>query len=253
MSSNTPDSLLWQGLRPEARDLLEMRNYSASPPLAQLSGSGLPISALLRKDDFFEAWIPGVEIVPRTVYQQPGRGYFAEFVRQHEGVPAKLSYWPQQWATATMFAGSVKGFHIHPPSIPADFAPEAWFRRLFVEEPENMALRSYAKEQWDLMFFTRGICEMILVDERAGLERRIMRFRIDGDNRPGPNNAGVVIPPGVAHALRCMSSEDLVMVYGTSTPFDPKYEGRIGSAVENSILPEDWQAYLSGKMTSQVL
>lgn len=246
MAPNSPDPELWKGLRPEARAQLEMRDYSPSSPQEQLAGAGVPIGALRDREAFADAWIPGVEIVPRTVYQQPGRGFFAEFARQHEGVPERLAYWPQQWATATMFAGTAKGFHIHPPQIPADTTPEAWFQRLFVEEPDNMALRNYTAEQWDLMFFTRGICEMILVDERAGMDRNVMRFRIDGDNRPGPNNCGVVIPPGVGHALRCLSSEDLVMVYGTSTPFDPSFEGRIGSAVENLLLPEDWQTYLDG-------
>lgn len=246
MAPNSPDPELWKGLRPEARAQLEMRDYSRVSPKELLAGAGVPIGALLNREEFVDGWIPGVEILPRTVYQQPGRGYFAEFARQHEGVPEHMEYWPQQWATATMYAGSAKGFHIHPPKIPSDTTATAWFQRLFVEEPENMKLRKYTEEQWDLMFFTRGICEMILVDERSGLARRVMRFRIDGDNRPGPNNAGVVIPPGVGHALRCMSSEELVMVYGTSTPFDPSYEGRIGSAIENSQLPKDWQAYLQG-------
>ena len=85
---------------------------------------------------------------------------------------------------------------------------------------------------------------MILVDEREGLTRRIMRFTISGDSKPGNDNAAVVIPPGVGHALRSIGNEDLIMVYGTSTTFNPDWEGRIGSAIENAPLPPDWADYL---------
>ena len=94
------------------------------------------------------------------------------------------------------------------------------------------------------MFFLTGICEMILVDEREGLTRRVMRFTIHGDGKPGANNAAVVIPPGVAHALRSIGNEDLIMVYGTSTTFNPDWEGRIESGIEAAPLPADWSAYL---------
>jgi hypothetical protein len=92
----------------------------------------------------------------------------------------------------------------------------------------------------------RGAVEMLLVDERAGMERRVMRFIIEGDNRRGPNNAGVVIPAGVAHALRCEGGEDVIMVYGTSTKFEPAFEGRIADSVERAPLPEDWARYVAG-------
>src|SRR6478735_7770925 len=100
-------------------------------------------------------------------------------------------------------------------------------QRLFVSEPKNYALRPYDREQWDAMFFVQGNVEMLLVDERAGLERRIMRFIIEGDDSRGPGNVGVVIPAGVAHALRVEGSRDAIMVYGTTTSFEPAFEGRI--------------------------
>jgi dTDP-4-dehydrorhamnose 3,5-epimerase-like enzyme len=71
-----------------------------------------------------------------------------------------------------------------------------------------------------------------------------MRFMIDGDNRRGADNIAVVIPPGVAHAIRTESSEDLIMVYGTSTTFRPEFEGRIASEIETALLPESWQKFL---------
>jgi dTDP-4-dehydrorhamnose 3,5-epimerase-like enzyme len=72
-----------------------------------------------------------------------------------------------------------------------------------------------------------------------------MRFFVDGDNRPGPNNVGIVVPPGVAHAIRVEGSEDVIMVYGTSTAFQPEFEGRIASEIETAMLPESWERFLT--------
>ncbi len=237
------DHLLWHALRPEAREALETRSY-ARPPLADaLAGPGVEAGQILSREGLDDAWIPGVELFPRRVFHQRHRGYFAEFARETEGRLGEIGFWPAQWATALMYAGTAKGFHIHPPAIPEDQDPAAWFQRLFVDEPENFALRPYLDEQWDVMFFVRGVCEMFLIDERDGMPRRKMRFIIDGDNLPGPNNVAVVIPAGVAHALRGASSEDLIMVYGTSTTFQPEFEGRIQSGVERAGLPDDWAGY----------
>jgi len=54
-----------------------------------------------------------------------------------------------------------------------------------------------------------------------------------------------VIPPGVAHAIRAEGSEDVIMVYGTSTTFQPEFEGRIASEIETADLPESWRKFLS--------
>lgn len=194
-----------------------------------------------------EAWIPGVEIFSRRIYPQRHRGFFGEFARMDEGLLGSIGLWPRQWATARMFAGTAKGFHIHPPSIPEGTDPAAWFQRLFVTEPQNYALRPYDREQWDAMFFVQGNVEMLLVDERAGMPRRVMRFLIEGDDQRGLNNAGVVIPAGVAHALRAEGSRDTIMVYGTSTSFHAEFEGRIAAGVESASLPEEWQRYLEGE------
>ena len=238
---------LWRGLRASAQSSLTQRNYQQSTVAERLGTSGVEAGELIAagRGVLACAWIPGVELFPRRVFPQRHRGIFGEFARENDGPLAAIGMWPAQWATATMWANTAKGFHIHPPFIPAETTPEAWFQRLFVEEPRNTALRPYRQEQWDVMFFAQGSVEMILVDERAGMERRAMRFIIEGDNHRGPNNAGVVIPAGVAHALRTESSENVIMVYGTTTAFDPRFEGRIESGVETMQLPAEWQAYLN--------
>ncbi len=246
---NTPDSRFWHGLTAKARTALVMRDYAAQTFSQQLTGAGIDAGKLASADrtsaEVHEAWIPGVEIFPRTIYPQRHRGSFGEFVRRDEGVLARIGFWPTQWASARMFAQTAKGFHVHPPSIPDGSTPEDWMRRSFLDEPENYSLRRYESEQWDVMFFVRGVAEMILRDVREGLPARTMRFFIDGDNHRSAHNIGIVVPPGVAHAIRVEGSEDAIMVYGTSTSFKPEFEGRIASEVETAQLPDSWQRFLA--------
>lgn len=248
MSDPSPTDL-WHALSQSARDLRETRNYTKPDLATRLGTSGVEAGEIATttpgpKAGLEAAWIPGVEIFSRKVWQQRHRGWFGEFARLTEGRLHDIGLNPRQWASATMFSGTAKGFHIHPPSIPEGTDPAAFFQRLYVENPTDYAARPYDREQWDSMFFVQGTIEFLLVDERAGMPRRIMRFIIDGDNIPGPNNIGLVIPAGVAHALRCASSQDVIMCYGTSTIFTPEYEGRIASEVENCPLPPEWAAYL---------
>lgn len=239
---------LWAGLTDAAQSALTPRDYKAGPFAQRLAQSGVDAGELAtldrRKPDAKKVWIPGVEMFPRKIHPQRYRGIFGEFVRRDEGVMAEIGFWPQQWATARMFAGSAKGFHIHPPSIPADSTAQKWLKRLFVNEPTNYSLRRYEEEQWDAMFFVQGRAEMILRDVRAGLPTRTMRFFVDGDNHRGQNNIGIVVPPGVAHSIRVEGSEDVIMIYGTSTIFHPEFEGRIASEIETATLPESWQEFL---------
>jgi len=246
---NNPDRELWAGLSSEARAALVTRDYSSADFPRQVAEVGVEAGKLVMADrgsaEMRAAWIPGVEVFARAIYPQRHRGSFGEFARRDEGLLAQIGLWPRQWATARMFAQTAKGFHIHPPRVPEGTDPAAWFQRLFVDEPANYALRLYQEEQWDVMFIVQGVAEMILRDARAGMASRTMRFIVDGDNHRGNNNVGIVIPPGVAHALRAEGSEDLIMVYGTSTSFRPEFEGRIASEVETASLPESWQRFLT--------
>lgn len=246
MSKN--EEQLWAGLSAEARKALVTRDYSASGVAEQLAKGGIEAGQLLAADgtaaDLRAVWIPGVEVFARTVYSQRHRGVFGEFVRRGEGVLGKIGLWPVQWATARMFAQTAKGFHVHPPSVPKGEKPAEWFQKLFGAEKADYTLRPYDREQWDVMFFVQGVGEMILREAREGMPERTMRLIISGDNLRGSNNVGVVVPPGVAHAIRVEGSEDLIMVYGTSTSFRPEFEGRIASEVETAQLPESWQRFL---------
>jgi dTDP-4-dehydrorhamnose 3,5-epimerase-like enzyme len=245
------DKNLWQGIDDGARGALKTRDYRIASFAQELSQRGLNASELVAADrkrpEVGEAWIPGVEIFARKIHPQRHRGLFGEFVRRDEGILAQIGLWPKQWAAARMFAGTAKGLHVHPPSIPDDGDAANWLRRLYVDEPQNYSLRPYEHEQWDVMFFLQGRAEIILYDIRAGLPRRMMRFFVDGDNYRSNNNVGVIIPPGVAHAIRAEGTEDVITVYGTSVVFHPEFEGRIASEIESAALPETWQKFLDAK------
>jgi dTDP-4-dehydrorhamnose 3,5-epimerase-like enzyme len=240
---------LWQGIDRGARGSLNTRDYRTASFTQELSQGGVAAGELAAANrsrrEIKDAWIPGVEIFVRKVYPQRHRGSFGEFVRRDEGILARIGLWPKQWSAARMFSGTAKGFHVHPPSIPENSDPVDWLRRLYIDEPDNYSARGYDNEQWDVMFFIQGRLEIILFDIRAGLPRRVMRFYVDGDNHRSDNNVGIVIPPGVAHAIRVEGTEDVIMVYGTSTVFHPEFEGRIASDVETAALPESWQKFLS--------
>jgi dTDP-4-dehydrorhamnose 3,5-epimerase-like enzyme len=239
---------LWVGIDQRARKALVSRDYKSGALAQRLAASGADAGELANargRSDLKKAWIPGVEVFPREIHSQRHRGSFGELAREAQGVLGKIKLWPRQWSAARMFANSAKGFHIHPPHVPSDTTPEKWFRRLFVNQAQNYALRPYDGEQWDIMFFLQGRAEIFLRDVRAGLPARTMRFFVDGDNHRSRNNVGVVIPAGVAHAIRAEGSEDLIMVYGTSTVFQPEFEGRIASDIETADLPEGWRKFLS--------
>jgi len=239
---------LWCGLDKRARKALAAREYKAGSFAERLMSSGVEAGELAAADrdkpGTKRVWIPGVEIFSRQVHPQSHRGSFAEFIRRDEGVLAKIGLWPKQWSAARMFAHSAKGFHVHPPGIPPEAIPEQWLRRMFVTQARNYSLRRYDEEQWDVMFFVQGRAEMILRDMRAGLPPRMMQFFVDGDNHRSRNNVAIVVPPGVAHAIRTEGSEDVIMVYGTSTTFHPDFEGRIASEIENAPLPKSWRKFL---------
>jgi dTDP-4-dehydrorhamnose 3,5-epimerase-like enzyme len=238
---------LWHGLNDSARKSLVPRDYKTGSLGQQVSESGVDAGELVSprtRAELKKVWIPGVEIFSRTIHPQRHRGSFGELARESEGILAKIGLRPRQWSAARMFADSAKGFHIHPPSIPDDSIAEKWLRRLFVAQPQSYSLRPYDREQWDVMFFLQGRADVFLRDVRAGLPARNMRFFVDGDNHRSRNNVGVVIPPGVAHAIRAEGSEDLIMVYGTSTTFQPEFEGRIASEIETVELPPSWRKFL---------
>ena len=75
-----------------------------------------------------------------------------------------------------------------------------------------------------------------------GLPRRVMRFLIEGDDHRGPNNAGVVIPAGVAHALRVEGADGCHHgLRHQHLSSSRRFEGRIADGLERAPLDAAWE------------
>ena len=155
-----------------ARLLRSNRPPNASPPPASTPAKRSPNAR-----EIGDAWIPGVEIFPRRDLSAAAprllRRIRARRAKACSGRSASgRSNGPPRASSPARPKASTFTRRTSPPAP----TPEAWFRRLFIDEPANYALRPYDREQWDAMFFLQGNVEMILVDERAGLPRRRHAF-----------------------------------------------------------------------------
>jgi hypothetical protein len=149
---------LWQALKSGARDQLAQRDYSQTSLAQRLATTGVEAGELLgKRSDLAEAWIPGVEVFGRKIYRTASSRFLWRVCANGGGHAWGDRPVAAPVGDARMFANTAKGFHIHPPHIPADTTAEAWFQRLFVREPSNFQLRPYAHEQWDAMFFVAGM------------------------------------------------------------------------------------------------
>jgi len=213
---------LWLGLneRTRKRSLPAITKAAVllneQPHLASMPPNWPPLAQSGDK----KVWIPGVEIFSREIHPQRHRGSFGELARDSQALWAKSSFGQGN--------GRPRGCSQQRQRISHSSAQH--FRRirrgkmaaaLFVNQPQSYSLRPYDREQWDIMFFLQGRAEIFLRDVRAGLPVRNMRLFVDGDNHRSRNNVGVVIPPGVAHAIRAEGSEDVIMVYGRARRFSP--------------------------------
>src|SRR4051794_17455625 len=113
---------IWRGLDETSRKAVSYRDYAPTSLGLRLVEAGVDASELFAVDRSAaavkEIWIPAVEIFARKVHAQRQRGTFSELGRQNEGVLAQIGLWPRQWSGARMYAGSAKGFHVHPPHVP---------------------------------------------------------------------------------------------------------------------------------------
>ena len=159
LDMNKDQTNLWAGLSDEARNALTARDYHAGSLAQRVAYLGVDASELASGRPFKakvkRAWIPGVEIFPRKIHSQRHRGVFGEFVRRDEGVLAKIGFWPKQWSAARMFAPSAKGFHVHPPSIPADTPPRIGCAACSCEDPRIIRCAATMTSNGTSCFFCR--------------------------------------------------------------------------------------------------
>src|SRR5216110_238284 len=141
---------LWLGLNERTRKALSPRDYKSGSVAQRIAGPGVDAGELTAgrgKTELKRVWIPGVEIFSREIHPQRHRGSFGELAREAQGVLGKIKLCPRQWSAARMFANSAKGFHIHPPSLPANITAEKSLHRFFNNQPQNYSLRPYDLEQ----------------------------------------------------------------------------------------------------------
>jgi dTDP-4-dehydrorhamnose 3,5-epimerase len=111
------------------------------------------------------------------------RGYFAELVRDDEGLLERFG----QMSVSMSYPGVIKAFHYH-------------------------------KKQDDIWFFPSGNAQVVLVDMREDSRT----FKETNVFYMGEENPSVLlIPRGVAHGYRVLGNEPLTIVYLTTQSYSP--------------------------------
>lgn len=112
------------------------------------------------------------------------RGYFAELVRDDEGLLERFG----QMSVSMSYPGVIKAFHYH-------------------------------KKQDDIWFFPSGNAQVVLVDMREDSRT----FKETNVFYMGEENPSVLlIPRGVAHGYRVLGNEPLTIVYLTTQSYSPE-------------------------------
>lgn len=112
------------------------------------------------------------------------RGYFAELVRDDEGLLERFG----QMSVSMSYPGVIKAFHYH-------------------------------KKQDDIWFFPSGNAQVVLVDMREDSRT----FKETNVFYMGEENPSVLlIPRGVAHGYRVLGNEPLTIVYLTTQSYRPE-------------------------------
>src|SRR5437773_11515996 len=132
---------LWQGIEASARDALVVRDYETGSFAQRLRSPGVEAGELMavnrRQPEVKRTWIAGDDIFARKIFAQLHRGSFGEFVCRNTGALAKIGLWSTQGSAARTLARTAKGFHVHPPSLPADTTSETWHGRSYIRQPQN--------------------------------------------------------------------------------------------------------------------
>jgi dTDP-4-dehydrorhamnose 3,5-epimerase len=150
-----------------------------------------------------EGLIAGVRAEPVALHPDD-RGYFLEVQRMGRGLAAAFPAATTQVSAALNFPGAIKAFHYH-------------------------------LHQTDCWTPVRGMLQVALADLRVGSATFGARNTMYvGALKPWQ----ILIPPGVAHGYKVISSEDALLVYLTDRFYNPQDEGRI--AWDDPGINYDW-------------
>lgn len=148
--------------------------------------------------------IEGVRIEPYALWPDD-RGYFLEVMRGGQKLVAGFPPETTQVSAACNYPGIIKAFHYH-------------------------------LEQTDCWAPCAGMMQVALVDLRAGSPTFGRKNTIYvGELRPWQ----ILIPPGVGHGYKVVSSTPSMLVYVTNRTYNPKDEGRI--AYNHPSIAYDWE------------
>ncbi len=150
------------------------------------------------------ARIDGVDIQPVALWPDD-RGHFLEVHRVGTGLAQAFAPATTQMSATVTYPGVIKAFHYH-------------------------------RHQYDCWTVVKGLLQVGLVDLRPGSRTFGQKntFYI-GELRPWQ----LLIPPGVAHGYKVVSTEPAVLVYVTSRFYDPSDEHRM--AYDHPLINYSWE------------
>jgi dTDP-4-dehydrorhamnose 3,5-epimerase len=148
--------------------------------------------------------IEGVRLESYSIWPDD-RGYFLEVMRGGQSLVAGFPAESTQVSAACNYPGIIKAFHYH-------------------------------LEQTDCWTPCAGMMQVALVDLRAGSPTFGCKNTIYvGELRPWR----ILIPPGVGHGYKVVSSKPSMLVYVTNRIYNPKDEGRI--PYNHPSIAYDWE------------
>jgi len=148
--------------------------------------------------------IAGVQISPYPVWPDD-RGYFLEIARIGQGLAGKFPKESTQVSAALSYPGTIKAFHFH-------------------------------RHQTDCWVPIEGMLQVALVDLRKqspsyGARNTLYLGRL--------RRWQLLVPPGVAHGYKVISTDPALLVYLTDRFYDPADEGRI--PYNDPLIQYDWE------------
>lgn len=145
--------------------------------------------------------IDGV-VVKSLVRHADDRGYFAEILRDDEGLLQRFG----QASVSMTYPGVIKAFHYH-------------------------------EEQDDLWFFPVGAAQVVLYDRRPDSPTRgLTQVLYAGEDIP----VLIRIPVGVAHGYRVLGVKPLLIVYFTTQSYRPERPDEYRIPWDDPAIGFDW-------------
>ena len=146
--------------------------------------------------------IKGVAI-KNVVSHHDDRGFFAELLKDGEGTYYDI----KQTSYSETYPGVIKAFHWH-------------------------------KRQWDIWCVVKGVGQVVLYDLRDDSSTKGETQVVYCGER---DMKVIVIPPGVAHGYRVLSSGPMGIIYHTTEAYDPNQPDEERIPHDSPMINFNWQ------------